>query len=238
MSSERIGPEEEKTTATGGQLLRRLSVALISGLVASLLSLLGSTLRITITYDEGSIHNLDELHPGILPFWHRCLLVATWVFRKRNLAVLTSESRDGDYISAVITRFGYRPIRGSSSRGGLRGLLRLQEYVRRGGGVALAIDGPRGPRYQAKRGPVILARQTGVPITPFYVAVDRAWVLRSWDAFVIPKPFARVHARFGKQIVVPDDAEGEAVAQYHAQLQAGLEAVTASAEMQCKPEDQ
>ena len=75
--------------------------------------------------------------------------------------------------------------------------------VKAGGAVAFTIDGPRGPRYVAKKGPVMLARHDWHPITPFYVAVEKAWVLNTWDAMLIPKPFSRIHVRVAKNIFVP-----------------------------------
>ncbi len=176
-----------------------------------MVGLIGRTLRMTITYEEGSIRGLDSIAPGIYPFWHRCVLPATWLFRNRHIGVLTSLSRDGEYIARVIRRFGFVPIRGSSSRGGQRGLLEMETMVKAGGAVAFTIDGPRGPRYVAKKGPVMLARLTGIPITAFYVAIEKRWVLRTWDTMVIPKPFSRAYVRVAKNISVPPDADDAAM---------------------------
>ena len=156
--------------------------------VPALIALIGCTLRVSFNWEEGSIGSLDNVHPGIYPFWHRCVFPSAWIFRKRKLAVMTSRSLDGEYIARVIERLGFVPIRGSSSRGGQRALLEMQTYVSSGMGAAFTIDGPRGPRYVAKRGPVYLAKATGVAITPFYVAVEKKWTLNSWDRFVIPDP--------------------------------------------------
>ncbi len=153
---------------------------------------------------------MDNVYPGIYPFWHRCVLGATWIFRRRNFAVLTSKSRDGEFIARVIHRFGFVPIRGSSSRGEANAAFwRCTRSSRNGGGAAFTIDGPRGPRYVAKRGPVLLARTTGVPITAFYVAMEKAWVLKTWDAIMIPKPFSRAYIRVARKIFVPADADDD-----------------------------
>ncbi len=207
-------------------------MAVVSWIASGLVGLIGRTLRMTITYEEGSIAGLDSIAPGIYPFWHRCVLPATWLFRNRAIAVLTSLSRDGEYIARVIRRFGFVPIRGSSSRGGPRGLLEMEAMVRAGGAVAFTIDGPRGPRYVAKKGPVMLARLTGVPITAFYVAVERPWVLRTWDAMLIPKPFSRAYVRVAKNIFVPPEADEEALQRCHTEMQAALERVARFAESQ------
>ena len=213
-------------------LLQRLQINLISWIAAVVVGLIGRTLRMTITFEEGSMPGLHATSPGIYPFWHRCVLPATWLFRNEGIGVLTSLSRDGEYIARVIRRFGFVPVRGSSSRGGQRGLLEMETMVKAGGAVAFTIDGPRGPRYVAKKGPVMLARLTGIPITAFYVAVEKRWVLKTWDGMVIPKPFSRAYVRVAKYIHVPPDADDAALDRYHAEMQTALERITAFAESQ------
>jgi lysophospholipid acyltransferase (LPLAT)-like uncharacterized protein len=213
-------------------VLQRLQLWLVSWIVPAFLYLIGPTLRVTFSWEEGSIGSLDNIHPGIFPFWHRCVLGAAWIFRHRNLAVLTSRSLDGELIARVIHRMGYIPVRGSSSRGGQRGLLEMHTLVTNGGGVAFTIDGPRGPRFVAKRGPVLLARTTGVPITAFYVAMEKARVLNTWDGFMIPMPFSRAYVRVARKILVPADADYARLAEAHVEMQEALERITAYAESQ------
>ena len=208
---------------------QRVQLTLVSWIVPALLWLIGSTLRVTFSWEDGSIGSMDNVYPGIYPFWHRCVLGATWIFRRRNFAVLTSKSFDGEFIARVIRRFGYVPVRGSSSRGGPRSLLEMHSFVMNGGGAAFTIDGPRGPRYVAKKGPVLLARTTGVPITAFYVALEKAWVLGTWDAIMIPKPFSRAYVRVARKIFVPPDTDDAGLAAAYAEMQAALERVTAYA---------
>ena len=211
-------------------LRQRLSLTLVSWIVPVLLRLMGWTWRASFTFEEGAIQGLNEIHPGIFPFWHRCVLPATWLFRKRRLAVMTSQSLDGEFIARVIQRFGFVPVRGSSTRGGQRALLEMGKIVNEGYGVAFTIDGPRGPRFVAKKGPVLLARMSGAPITAFYVAAERAWVLNTWDKMVIPKPFTRLHVQVAPKIFVPPDADDAALERYHAEMQAALERVMNVAE--------
>jgi lysophospholipid acyltransferase (LPLAT)-like uncharacterized protein len=213
-------------------LWQRIQLTLVSWIVPALLRLIGCTLRATMTYEEGAIQSMDEVYPGIFPFWHRCVLPATWLYRHQHPAVMTSRSLDGEFIARVIRRFGFLPVRGSSSRGGQRALLEMNKLLAEGHAVAFTIDGPRGPRYVAKKGPVLLARMSGAAITAFYVAVDRAWVLKTWDALMIPKPFSRIYVRFAKKILVPPDADDTAQEQYHAEMQAALERITTFAESQ------
>jgi lysophospholipid acyltransferase (LPLAT)-like uncharacterized protein len=209
-----------------------MQFAFVGAVASVFIALVGRTLRVEFSWEEGSIGSMDNVYPGIYPFWHRCVLGATWIFRHRNFAVLTSQSRDGEYIARVIRHFGYVPIRGSSSRGGQRGLLEMDTFVKTGGGAAFTIDGPRGPRYVAKKGPVLLARTTGVPITAFYVAVENAWILNTWDAMMIPKPFSRAYIRVARKIFVPPGADDEKLAEAHKEMQAALERVTAYADSQ------
>ena len=160
--------------------------------------LIGFTLRITFSGEEGSVPSIDDIYPGIFPFWHRCVLPSVWIFRQRKLAVMTSQSHDGEYIARVIERFGFVPVRGSSSRGGSRGSLGDAAV-----GRTTAVEWPSPSTDRAGRDmspsadPILLARETGVAIVPFYVALDRAWVLNTWDGFMIPKPMARASIRAG-----------------------------------------
>ena len=227
-----------EAAAPSGRILPvrdRVLATLLSWIVPAIVNLLGLTWRFKLeapyaSAEEGSLTNIDDLYPGIFVFWHRCVIPAMWLFRHRKLAVITSESRDGEYIARVIHRMGYAPIRGSSSRGGGRAMFELRQLVTEGGGVAFTIDGPRGPRYVAKRGPVVLARVTGIPIIAFYIAVDSAWVLNTWDRFVIPKPFASIYLRGAKKIDVPPDANDATIDSCYAEMQASLERVTEFAE--------
>jgi lysophospholipid acyltransferase (LPLAT)-like uncharacterized protein len=143
---------------------------------------------------------------------------------------MTSRSFDGEYIARIIESFGFKAVRGSSSRGGVRALLGMHTVIEAQGVAAFTIDGPRGPIYVAKPGPTLLARNTGEPIRCFYVAVRDAWILNSWDRFMIPKPFTRAHVRWSAPISVPSDTSSEELQRYHAEMQDALERAQAVAE--------
>jgi lysophospholipid acyltransferase (LPLAT)-like uncharacterized protein len=212
-------------------LTQRIKFSLVAVVVAAILRLIGATLRSTMSFDSDSIDpELTQYHARIFPFWHRCVLPATYLFRDRRLAVMTSRSTDGEYIARVIQRFGFLAIRGSSSRGGSQALLEMRTLIQNNGSGVFTIDGPRGPRFVAKRGPVLLASMTGAPIIPFYVAVKSAWVLNSWDRFVVPKPFSRIHTHFAEKIYVPPGLDDAALEEYRLKMQAGLEHATHTAE--------
>lgn len=219
-----LDPEERTFT-----FVERLQIWLISTLATWLIRLIGPTLRFTFSYEEGSPQPWDA-EQAIWVFWHRCVIPAAWRFRGHNIAVMTSHSYDGEYIARTIEHFGFRAVRGSSSRGGVRALFGLRNALDAGQSVAFTIDGPRGPKYVAKPGPVLLARQTRRPVKAFYIALERAWVLNSWDRLMIPKPFSRAFARACVPILVPPDADPEAMKRYHQQMQEALDRITAYAE--------
>ncbi len=171
---------------------------------------------------------------SIAPFWHNSVFSATYFFRCRGISVMTSSSFDGEYIARIIESFGFKAVRGSSTRGGVRALLGMHDIVENSGVAAFTIDGPRGPKYVAKPGPVLLSRNTGAPIYSFYVAVSSSWKLNSWDAFIIPRPFAKAHIRWSRAISVPPGANSEDMKVLHAQMQEVLERVRLYAEAQVR----
>lgn len=210
-------------------LKQRIGLALVSTLGYMAIRLIGPTLRFTVSIEEGGPAT-EHYHPAIYVFWHRCVFPATWFFRKRNIAVMTSKSFDGEYIARIIEMFGFPAVRGSSSRGGVRALLGMHKVLDKKNSVAFTIDGPRGPRYVAKPGPVLLARNTGAPIMCFHIALEKAWVMNSWDRFMIPKPFSRAFLRIGPLMQVSRGIDNEAIAAYHTEMQATLDRIREFAE--------
>jgi len=212
-------------------LRQRITLFLISWIGYLAVRVIGSTLRYRVSLTDPTL-DLSDLQKLICPFWHRCVLPATYFFRNRGFAVMTSRSFDGEYIARIIESFGFKAVRGSSSRGGASALLQLHDIVNNGGIAAFTIDGPRGPRYVAKPGPVLLAKNTGAAILPFYVGLENPWVLKSWDALMIPKPFSRALIRVGKKIYVPREADENAMKEQLAEMQRELEEVRDFAETQ------
>ncbi len=200
----------------------RIKLALVTWAGYLAVRLIGPTLRWTVSIEDGGPP--DEFpHPVIIAFWHRCVFPGTWHYRNRNIAVMTSRSFDGEYIARIIEKLGYGAVRGSSSRGAVRALLGMHKEIEGGRSVAFTIDGPRGPRYVAKPGPVLLARNTGVPILTFHIALEDPWILPSWDQFMIPKPYSRAVLRVNRLLHVPADADNAALDQCHAEMQAALD---------------
>jgi len=160
-------------------------------------------------------------------FWHGRIFTASYYFRNRGIVVMTSRHRDGDYIAEVIRRLGYEAARGSSSRGSIGATREALEAVRDGKDIGFAIDGPRGPRYVAKRGPTYIAWKSGCPILPFNVSVKRKWRLKSWDHFQIPKPFSRALVEIGEPIYIDAGVPKNRLAEYDRQVQEALDALCA-----------
>jgi lysophospholipid acyltransferase (LPLAT)-like uncharacterized protein len=189
----------------------------------TLLRLLAWTWRVQRPGEPGRTQ-LERDEPWIAALWHGRLLVPLPLprHRGRGIGVLVSPSDDGALVAGALRAFGYRVIRGSQSRGGARAMRELQDALLGGVPVVVTPDGPRGPRHTVNAGVAWLARATGAPIVPVAVAADRAWRLRSWDRFTIPKPWARLVVTYGDPIRVPPDSSDADVEAIGAQLAAVL----------------
>jgi lysophospholipid acyltransferase (LPLAT)-like uncharacterized protein len=185
-------------------LRERILLAVVSRFVALWIALIGVTLRFVVIAEEGAAPAPLPAR-GIYCFWHQCTFSAGWYFRRYNACILISRSFDGEMIARTLGLLGFRSVRGSSSRGAVAGLLALRAEVERGGLAIFTADGPRGPAFQSKLGPVKLAQRTGSPIGCFYLLPERAWTLRSWDRFAIPKPWTRVVVSWARSVPAPED---------------------------------
>ena len=225
-------PAAATVPATGAKrftLRQRIVLRIIIWAGYWVIRLIGPTLRVCVSYEEGAQTTVGQ-RPLIGSFWHSCIIPATYICRNLGVRVMSSNSYDGEYMGRIIHKFGFVAIKGSSSRNAVRALLGLRRALDDGWTVAFTLDGPRGPRHKVKPGPVALARSSGVPLTTFYAAVDKAWVLNTWDRLMIPVPFSRVLVRFGKLIPIPHDANDEQMERYTVELQASLDRVCEFAE--------
>ncbi len=214
-------------------LRQRIILRIIIAAGYAFIRLIGPTLRVCISREEGAQENVAQ-RPLIISFWHACILPATYLFRNVGIRVMSSNSYDGEYMGRIIHKFGFVAVKGSSSRNAVRALLGLRRALQQGWAVAFSIDGPRGPRNKVKPGPVALARSSSVPLATFHIAVEDAWVLNTWDRLIIPKPFSRVLMRFGRLIPVPAEASDEDVERYQQELQDSLDRVREFAEANIK----
>ncbi len=145
----------------------------------------------------------------IYAFWHNRMLLLIYTHRCQGGSVIVSRSRDGEMISQTIQRFGFETVRGSSSRGGGPAQLGLLKKLAGGADVGVTPDGPRGPRYHVQPGVIHLAQKSGCPVIPVTVGASKKWVLRSWDGFLIPCPFARAILIYGEPVKVGPDSDLE-----------------------------
>lgn len=198
-----------------------------------LIKLIGRTIRWQVEGWE----NWEAASSGgqipIYTFWHNRVFLATYFWQKRRIVVMTSQSFDGEYIARFIQRFGYGAARGSSTRGAVGAIIEMTRLMRAGSPTAFTIDGPKGPRYVAKMGAVLLAKKTGMPILPFTVTSDRFWeAKRSWDGFQVPFPFTRAHVEIAPPIFVPAETDDEGLEAKRDELQAALDAINSSGQHQ------
>ena len=210
-------------------LRQRIILRLIIAAGYSFIRLVGPTLRVCVSREEGAQETIGQ-RPLIVSFWHACIIPATYTCRNIGVRVMSSYSYDGEYMGRIIRKFGFVAVKGSSSRNPVRALLGLRRALEEGWTVAFSLDGPRGPRHKVKPGPVALARSSRVPLSMFHMAVEKAWVLNTWDRLIIPKPFSRVLMRFGKLIEVPRASSGDDMDHYQCELQAALDRVCEFAE--------
>lgn len=141
--------------------------------------------------------------PVLLYGWHRILLTGAPHFGRYGPAVLVSQSRDGEIIARIAEHLGWRPVRGSSSRGGVRGLLQMVRELQRLGVGAHLVDGPRGPARKFKPGLVTIAGRAGALLVPIWIAPRWRWEAHSWDRMPVPLPWSRVDVRVGAPVEVP-----------------------------------
>jgi len=173
---------------------------------AGVVSALFMTTRSTRTGTEHFERFRREGTPVIFVFWHGQLLPLVHHHRHEGIVVLVSEHGDGEYIARIIERNGFGTVRGSSTRGGIRGLRRLVRAARAGHDLAITPDGPRGPRGAFKPGALVAAQMTGLPVIPLAVGTSSGWRLSSWDGFLVPKPLSTVRIGYLAPRFVPRGA--------------------------------
>ncbi|MGC2620599.1 MAG: lysophospholipid acyltransferase family protein [Acidobacteriaceae bacterium] len=211
---------------------QRVALWVVPRLTALVLAAIGVTLRFRVIAEEGAVPETPPAR-GIFCFWHRCTLAAGWYFRPFRCSILISRSFDGELIARTLGLLGYGSVRGSSSRGGAAGLMALREVLARNEPVVFTADGPRGPIYQTKMGPVKLAAMTGERIGSFYLLPEHAWVMGSWDRFMIPLPFSRVAVSWARAVDAPNaDSDAETLEKKRAELNDALERARLAAEAQ------
>ena len=216
-----------------GPLTHRIKVRIFGCVGYYVVQGICRTNRLTVSGLECIRESVQQGH-NIFALWHSRLFYLVYFYCRHvktpQTSILISLSRDGDYGQALVGRFKQDAVRGSSSRGGAKAAWALAGRLAAGNNLALTPDGPRGPAFQVQEGVVRLAQVTHSPIIPVSYDASRKWTLRSWDRFILPKPFGRIHMALGEPIQVPADASPEDVKAYCQKLQnvlAGLDATCA-----------
>jgi len=220
----------------GGPFSLWLNFRLIPFVAAHLVKLLGHTLRVEHRSSEAVQALVETDRRFILAFWHRRLVLMpqAYPFKRKNaegeargVAILSSDSKDGERSAATWRWFGIHAVRGTAGHSGAQALVKMIQVVKQGWDLGITVDGPRGPRQEAKPGVLAVSRKTGAFIVPVCVGYTQAWQLRSWDSMLVPKPFSKVVVRYGEPFQVAPGADEEAA---RAALETELNALESWAE--------
>jgi lysophospholipid acyltransferase (LPLAT)-like uncharacterized protein len=178
--------------------------------------------------------NLDPNQEGlkeryIYAFWHENLLVPAYHFGRPDIWVLISQHADGEIIAEACRHLSFRLVRGSTTRGGVEAVRQMLKYGKRGH-LGITPDGPRGPRRRVQPGLIYLAARTGLPIAPVGFGFVRPWRLRSWDRFILPKPYSVSTCVTTEPIWVPPNADKDELEIYRLRVEDALTRATEGAE--------
>ncbi|MCU0231330.1 MAG: lysophospholipid acyltransferase family protein [Acidobacteria bacterium] len=218
-ASEAVGqPARTMRDAVYGRVLPPLAAVLIRAL--------RSTWTLRVEGREVLERFAAENRRYVHVFWHAHILVGIYSYVGREIMVMISRHRDGELIARTVERFGYLAARGSTTEGGSAAFREMVQAVRAGRDICFTPDGPRGPARKVQPGTIAAARALGIPIVPVVGDADRAWRMRSWDRFLVPKPGARVLLACGQPLFVE---RGDALEDGAARLEREMEALGAFA---------
>ena len=220
---ERFPAVYEPASLADYPLKQRITIKLAAWAFNLLIRTIGSTLQFEVEGDDPRPAIWSAGQTPIFAIWHNRIFASTYYMRGDEIVVLTSKSFDGEYIARFLTKFGFGTVRGSSSRGGVRGMVEMIRLIKAGLPMAFTVDGPRGPRYEVKSGPLVLAKKTGNPIVPFVIECERSWRVKSWDRLQIPKPFSRARVFYTEPVRVDPTADDEGIEAKRSELQAKLD---------------
>ena len=196
-------------------LKKKLALKGIQGFIF----LTGVTAKISWVGKEIVDEMIERGQPFIICAWHHDIYFSTWLLKEMNLTALISSSRDGEYIYQVLSGFGFRAVRGSSTRGGIGAMKQLVRCLNEGHSIAITPDGPQGPIHKVQEGIIALAKMTGVPIIPWRYEANSCWKLNSWDSHKIPKPFTKIRSVVGQPLYVPKSASSSEFGKYCQELE-------------------
>jgi len=194
---------------------KKLAIKGIQGFIF----LTGVTAKISWFGKEIIDELIEKSQPFIICAWHHDIYFSSWLLKDFELTALISSSKDGEYINQILSGFGFRAVRGSSTRGGIGAMKQLVRCLKDGNAVAITPDGPQGPIHRVQEGIVALAKMTGVPIIPWIYEASSCWKLNSWDSHKIPKPFTKIRSVVGQPLYVPKSASSSDFGKYCGQLE-------------------
>lgn len=211
----------------------KLAHVLLSGLASVLVRLIYATCRVEKRFAPEALPYLRSEHPAIFCFWHGRMIMHPFMKpRGRTIQVLVSHHNDGALITATMRWFGIGSVRGSRKLGGAQAVRELMAITERGGNIAITPDGPRGPFQQCAPGAAFVACKTGYPLVPTSFSATRYWRFRSWDRFMLPKPFGRIVFVAHAPIIARGE-DAAAQAETTATLETSLAEATAEADADC-----
>ncbi|HVP36951.1 MAG TPA: lysophospholipid acyltransferase family protein [Terriglobales bacterium] len=211
-------------------LKEKLYLFLVSLFGPALILLLGKSLKIEWVGEE----NLEEIRQRngkvLYALWHGRMLILSYTHRGQKNQVLSSRHRDGEIIARILMNLGFGTVRGSTTHGGYEAIMQMSNKVKEGYDIAITPDGPKGPAFKVQPGAVVIAQKSGVPIIPITNSAQRRWTLKSWDKFIIPKPFSRAVVIIGKPIYVPAELSPEELDSKSKELEKSLNYLTEEAD--------
>ena len=196
----------------------------LTSVIFCFLRLYAKTLRVQIEGEEEVLKHLESEGRILFASWHQRLFGGFFVpqFFRWTPCIMISQSRDGDFISKIVSRLAWIPVRGSSTRGGAKALKAMVQKVAENRIGVHIVDGPTGPPRVIKPGLLALARSANAVICPAVVSYQRSWTAKSWDRFMIPKPFTRILIRFGFFFPVPGNADRDSLEALRLQVELNM----------------
>ena len=186
--------------------MQKIIFKIITSIVYLLLIFIGKTSSVKLLNYDIVLKFKKKKQPVIYSFWHNRLLYLAYLYRKKRVGVMVSLHRDGEYISEIMRKLKLVPIRGSTTRGGIKALIEIIKYTKNSGyDSAFTPDGPRGPKYEIQDGILLTAKKSKAPILPITWNAKYKIVLNTWDNFIIPLPFNKFIVLYGNPIWVNEN---------------------------------
>ncbi len=157
--------------------------------------------------DFERVRHIVESRRFIAAIWHSRILAPCYLYEGMEVVTIASRSDDGEIIARILHRLGHEAVRGSTTHGGRQALAQLVRVVKGGKPAVITPDGPQGPRFRVQHGVIALARKTGLPVIPATYSAEAVKIFRSWDRFMLPRPFTRYRVIYGNPVYVPEDAD-------------------------------